>query len=396
MTRIAYATDNPAEFEDALAILSEVELARQPAPSVDLHGDLSDIARRRLRAAYAETRCPTFVIESELTSEFRARLEGGRIWIDSQAVTESQFCERFAGKKGVISQVLAYTSNGDDVFVIQKDLPGYVSPRPAGALGRGFDRVWVPFGYERTLAELRSYRRIVSKRQGLYIELANHLGLGIVNDIYEAHVTVRGGGEQLTRFRNACDRLGVKAIHIELPQGGTPDHLITGSIHQGPFPVVKKEVESLAHELAGAGFHVTRLKIEAMLRNSMVPVSNDDAISRSAASYFEFHVKIAVPREVDLDVLRADCARFGAHLSRNPSSDLGRGVWQRFATVRVHDKGRDGARAYFGEFLQVLRANGYRLSNILHEYTIYDTNASLDDGWFPEYRSPSDLETATL
>jgi hypothetical protein len=385
MIRLFFSTPSETEFFDAAKVLSEVVMERREVVFPDVRDeDLPRTARVSVKHAYRILGHATFLIESALllTSDGHAR--GGADWIRSDQMDEEEFCRRFQGIKGVVAQVLAYTPDGEQVQLFERDMPGSVTDRPRGSRGIGFDRVWIPHGFQKTFAELRPYHSALSKRKRLYFDLANHLGLQVTNDLYEAHITVGGDGQATYDvFRKACAELNVKAIHIELPEGSTPSHLITASFHQGPFSRVKGEVENVADDLRARGFNVTRLKMEALLRNSMVPATDDDACGRPRSNYFEFHVKIGLRDPNELDLLRALCLNYGAHLSRNASNTMADGVPLRFATLRVYERGRAYAVEYFGRFLSALRERGYRLSNVLQEYTVYDTNVALDDGWFP-------------
>src|SRR5262249_20641223 len=130
--------------------------------------------------------------------------------------------------------------------------------------------------------------------------------------------------------------------------------------------------------LRDRGFAVSRVKLEAVVTNTGVPATDEEARRFPAANYFEFHVKVTPPPGADLAALRALCREHGAHLSRNAlQGDDAR----RFVTLRVHGVGRDRAEERFEALLQALEGAGHALSNKLREYTIFDSNAAVDAGW---------------
>jgi hypothetical protein len=199
---------------------------------------------------------------------------------------------------------------------------------------------------------------------------------------FEAHVTVQAPDlASRERFRAACAELGVKSVLIELPQGVTPAQPMTSSYHRGDLDAVTAEVAGIARHLRREGFAVTRVKLEALVSNAGVPETDEEAARLPAANYFEFHVKVMLPPQADLKALRARCAAHNAHLSANAFKAEADGRPQRFVTLRLYGVGRARATGRFEALLRELAGDGYRLSNKLREYTLFDSNVALDAGW---------------
>jgi hypothetical protein len=198
---------------------------------------------------------------------------------------------------------------------------------------------------------------------------------------FEAHVTVEADdlGER-HRFQSVCESLGVKSVLIELPCGVTRSQPMTSTYHRGDLADVVEQVAGLARSLRERGFRVARLKLEAVTTNDGVPASDEEARAFPPGNYFEFHVKLTLPAEGDLESVRAVCGRHKAHLSSNALKRDGDAA-QRFVTMRVYGAGRVRSEAMFDELYQELNALGYPLSNKLREYAIYDSNVAVDAGW---------------
>jgi hypothetical protein len=213
--------------------------------------------------------------------------------------------------------------------------------------------------------------------QDLIDRLAGQAGRGT----FEAHLTVDADdlGER-ERFRAACAALGLKCVLIELPDGVTRSQPMTASYHRGELAGVVAAVAALAGALAGRGFRVVRVKLEAVTTNEGVPATDEQARALHAGNYFEFHVKAALPGGADLAPLRALCRRHAAHLSRN-ALKAEEGRTERFVTLRVYGVGGDRAGRAFDGLLGDLRSAGYALSNVQREYTLFDSNAAIDAGW---------------
>ena len=345
-----------------------------------------ELARRAalLAAAACEsTGLAVFTVEWGLHLEGGGAFPGGGRRSDLETCGAEAFCRAQAGRRGLVRLMLAYTEDGETAAVFESDVPGQVARQPSPTGASDWSSVWLPNGYGRTFAELAPNKYPLNKRGKLYVDLANYLGLEVCDDVYEAHVTTSlDTRHDRARFVRACDALGVKAIHVELPYGVVRSQHITGSFHRGPFGHVKRQVQGIADHLTAERFTVTRVKIEAMVRNHLVPLTDEDGKSRPPSNYFEFHVKALLRANDDQGELEGLCRPFGAHVSRTASNRFEDGAGQRFVTLRVYRAGRGTAEEKFAELLTALSGAGYALTNRLREYTVYDTNAGLDDGWY--------------
>jgi hypothetical protein len=197
---------------------------------------------------------------------------------------------------------------------------------------------------------------------------------------FEAHLTVQADGpERREDFRRLCADLGVKCVLIELARGVSRSQPMTASYHRGGLPEVMREVEGLHARLWEASFPVVRLKLEAVVTNPGVPVTDDEAAALPEG-YFEFHAKLRLP-EADLEPLRALCGRHGAHLSRNDRERNDDGTLERFVTLRVYRAGRERALAACEALLSDLAEARFQVIGQQREFTVYDGHAELDAGW---------------
>ncbi len=172
---------------------------------------------------------------------------------------------------------------------------------------------------------------------------------------------------------------------------------MTASYHQGTLKNVLLDVQKLAQKLIDRGFEVTRIKIEAMVNNHDVPIADGEVQLHPSTNYFEFHIKVTLPANFNLETLRIFCWKYNAHLSTNACKQKVNGQQQRFITMRLYGVGRCSARfitmrlygvgrcsaqASFDALLTALKGEGLKLSQPQKEYTVYDSNLNLDRGWF--------------
>jgi hypothetical protein len=198
---------------------------------------------------------------------------------------------------------------------------------------------------------------------------------------FEAHLTVRADTPgRRERFRALCAEMGVKCVLIELARGESRSQPMTASYHRGELAGVLAEVESLHARLWEGGFPVVRVKLEAVATNAGVPVTDAEAAAWPEG-YFEFHAKLRLAADADLEALRGLCGRHGAHLSRNERKRDRDGETERFVTLRVHRAGRERAVAACEALLADLAAAGFSVVGRQNEFTVYDGRAELDAGW---------------
>ncbi|AFY52873.1 hypothetical protein Riv7116_0269 [Rivularia sp. PCC 7116] len=199
---------------------------------------------------------------------------------------------------------------------------------------------------------------------------------------FEAHVTVKADNlAWRVKFNELCQNLNIKCVFIELPQGVVRSQPMTASYHYGTLKDVLQKINRIAQKIKNADFEITRIKIEAMVSNRDIPISDIEAQKLPKSNYFEFHVKVILPASENLEVLRNYCLRHDAHLSTNAFKKLADGKQTRFITMRIYDMGYKSAQTRFDNLLQFLKAKEFKLSQQQREYTVYDSNSSLDAGW---------------
>lgn len=381
MNRLFFLTASDFELDIARGILSGVDVTALPPWGVeDQHRDPSEASLHQALTAFERVSTPCFAVAESVVFDLESN-STHNVFVATDFVRH-RISSDLEGRPGLLRHAITFTPDGRSHVTFVSDTPGRALTPHGASKPLTIDDVWLPYGYAGPLSTLFNTRTI-HKRHRLFFELAGHLDLPTASDVYEVHVTVAPqGAPPLQAFATACNELRVKAIHIELPEGVVPSHLITASFHRGSLERVRGDAHLLAKQLDAFGFHVTRIKIEAMVRNSVVPLSDEDAASRPPGNYFEFHTKVAVRSSNELSVLRELCSRWNAHLSRNAWNRLQAGVPLHFVTFRVTRHGREWALRSFDGLLCDLRGRGFVTSNILREYTVYDTNATLDDGWY--------------
>lgn len=387
MKPVVFVTANESKHHEVQRLLAglDVRWARLDLARPD-SDDLEEIARTRVLEACRRLGAPCFLENTGLWLWDHGGAPGASFKRTWRELGEDGFAARFGGSRGIARVVVALAESDDPnaVRLFSGSITGALLPAPRGAGGYGWDRLWVPDGYDRTLGEMAASTYIVNMRAAPYLELGDHLRGETSPGTFEAHVTIAssGGPTELEAFRAACGELGVKCIAIELPEGETLLQPMTGSFHRGALLAVQDEVVTIARALVKKGFTVVRTKIEAHGRLLGTPETDEEAAAGPSTSYFEFHMKLALPESADFDALVRRFKELGAHLSRNAHRKAGPdGLVEHFVTVRAHRVGRKTAEERFAAVCGEIERAGWVVRNRIREYTVFDTNVALDRGW---------------
>ncbi|MBU6954995.1 hypothetical protein [Hahella sp. HN01] len=197
---------------------------------------------------------------------------------------------------------------------------------------------------------------------------------------YEIHITVVTRDQvALQRFVDFCAVKEAKAIVIQLSSGEHCTQPMLCKRLSGAPEKVWEQIQELCDGMASEGFSVERLKIEAAISNANIPQHDEAATQFPEYCYFEHHLKLRLPADYDLTVLRAKVRAYRGRLSSNA-------FWrdeehrEQFVTQRIR-----GGLGKAGEVLEALRTfladNGVEIVKDIREFNIYDSNIGLDAGW---------------
>ena len=165
----------------------------------------------------------------------------------------------------------------------------------------------------------------------------------------------------------------MKFTHIVLARGETVSQPMLTVGTDGTVETVLADALVLAGELRAGGFKVARVKVEAS------PFI--DGLARTADRYFEHHVKLLLPPDVDETALADLVMPHGAHLSRNARRVREDGRAERFVTQRCYRTGTEGAGAELDRLIEALRDAGHIMLSVEREYVVYDSDPAVDAGW---------------
>jgi hypothetical protein len=202
---------------------------------------------------------------------------------------------------------------------------------------------------------------------------------------FEIHVTIaipsaHGIGE-LSVFAAGRD---IKFAHIVLDRGSTPSQPMLTMPGHGTLAAQVAAAGSLSRDLAGAGFTVARVKVEAAPWNGGIPADDSAAARLGDAMYFEHHLKVVLDGDPGDGSLAALVGRFGARLSRNARRHRADGKAEWFATQRCYRVGLLAAGVRLAALISALTNAGHAPVEVEREFVVFDNAPSVDDGWLEQ------------
>lgn len=204
---------------------------------------------------------------------------------------------------------------------------------------------------------------------------------------FECHITVALPPEQpnqLVLFKQICQQLGGKTTVIQLANGKTPTQPMMNKSLKGNANLVLSQINALHQEMA-KHFPIVRLKVETDTSNAGLPETTEEAESLPPSCYFEFHVKMQLEKNHDLDKLRTLLAPYHGYVSENTlEEDETDNIWEyRFATQRFR-LGKPAAEEHLSALLEFLKTQNIKVKKVNREFNLFDSNADLDAGWTDE------------
>ena len=106
-------------------------------------------------------------------------LDGKSLRLELDSENENRFCKWWREKPAQIHLRIALRLAGaTEIEVIAAICEGRIADKPAGPHLLGWDRLFVPEGHDRTLAQLTVAGEVVEYRRVAYTAVARALGLG--------------------------------------------------------------------------------------------------------------------------------------------------------------------------------------------------------------------------
>ena len=154
MKEITYITGNPNKAE-YLAKLLDFPILHQKIDLDEIQAlDLKKIVKHKVRQAYDLIKKP--VVVEDTTLEFRGLggLPGPFIRYFLEQMSEEDICSLLNGKdRNATARCVFGYFDGEKEVYFEGSIDGTIPEKPRGDKGYGFDRIFIPEGYNVTRAE---------------------------------------------------------------------------------------------------------------------------------------------------------------------------------------------------------------------------------------------------
>jgi len=208
-----------------------------------------------------------------------------------------------------------------------------------------------------------------------------------MSGLYEIHITVdhNQGFYNLLNFVNSKKNM---KILFAISRSNNYQYMVTHFTCKETIEQSVDKALSIATQLEKHNITILRTKVE--MRNTINMPIDQEAYNilkhhldqtynhTNGKPYFEFHLKIS-NTGIDLDKLEDDVNQFeNSVISYNLCSIHKKPI----LTIRMYDTGYKDATNYKNTVVNSLKQLGYVFEDkIQEEFSVYDSNQSVDDGW---------------
>jgi hypothetical protein len=217
-----------------------------------------------------------------------------------------------------------------------------------------------------------------------------------LDGVFEIHITVDPENDfaKLIKFVDKYKKKGLKIVYA-VSSEKINQYMISYFTRKEDEMIVIKTANELGNQINNNGIKVIRIKVEGhnakgtpmttkdyeLFKEYIIKRSDPDISNHVANPYFEFHVKVGGNKySPDYYEKLEDAVKGleGVAISYNMCSANRKPL----LTIRVYNDGFLLANAYKDSVMNTLKNMGFSFDDkIQQEFSIYDTNSKIDDGW---------------
>lgn len=408
---ICFITNRESKFLEVATLLEGLSIKQAPIKlsTLDQEDNLINIAVYRVFQGFKQLQMPCFIEEAALNvdvPEYKRPFPGNQYrQVVERMMGKKAFAKQFDGSDATTLSVFAYTKDGKTAHVFTGECKGKILyPQENFEDVDGWDPFFYPNGYGKSLAELKNFKHIVNMRYLPCAEMRTQITGKEYSGMYELHITVYNCGldilnennfqnpllpddEYMKKFDQACNEIGVKALHIKMNKKSKPLQLQTAVYHR--FENYTKALEGAnktAQKLQMRGLPTLRIRMEAMLFNEESPKSDEEALQAAKGNYFEFHARLEGINKDSFGIFESIVKNHRnpfagthacGHIKVNFSS-VGEGD-RYFGNMRCYKIGSKTALIAWKALLRDFVENKFTIAKeVKPEYCVYDERPDLD------------------
>jgi hypothetical protein len=212
-----------------------------------------------------------------------------------------------------------------------------------------------------------------------------------IEGVFEIHISVKP--EQVFKLWSfTAEKKNIKLILASSSTGTHPNQLMISKFTNGKYENVIEKAKHLAKEMEEYGLDIIRLKVESLMHNEGVPISEldyQDLITCPeiiGTPYFEFHVKFDIDNQqsskdylTKIDELTKQFITKDIKIAHSVNVCGSKNL---MLTIRIYNYGRKYAVDTKNKILDSLKDQRIKfMDNIQQEFSVFDNNENLDQGW---------------
>ncbi len=154
---VKFVTGNPNKLREAREILG-IDIEQADAGELEeiqtIHVDA--LIRHKAEQAYKKVKAPLIVEDTGLVFHAWNGLPGALIKWFLKTVDNEGLIKMLGGEKdrSALAQCFIAYHDGSDVRIVKGEISGTIAASVRGRSGFGWDRIFIPEGYDRTFAEM--------------------------------------------------------------------------------------------------------------------------------------------------------------------------------------------------------------------------------------------------
>ena len=151
---VYFITGNPKKAEYLKKYLG-LEIKHQKVDLDEIQSmDLKKIVEHKVRQAYEKIKKPVLVEDVGLFFDDLSGLPGPFIKFFVENLDFQKICNMISENRGAEAKTVFGYYDGKNLTLLESSLRGEISKEPRGENGFGWDKIFIPEGYNKTRAEL--------------------------------------------------------------------------------------------------------------------------------------------------------------------------------------------------------------------------------------------------
>ncbi len=179
MKKLYFATSNKNKLEEVKSILNNIEIEQIDIDLDEIQSiDVEEVSKHKIIQGYKETNLPVLVEDTGLYINYFNGFPGALIKWMLKSIDNKGIIEILKNKKDLSAKAVTVAGfyNGKDLIIEKGEINGRISLKCLGDNGFGWDKIFIPEGYNKTFAEMtEKEKNLISMRKIAFEKIKNKI-----------------------------------------------------------------------------------------------------------------------------------------------------------------------------------------------------------------------------